>query len=79
MHLFPGLDQLNGIDPLVAARTPDVVEMVVYACPSSAARLVGHGNSDQVARVVVGPKECYGVGDVQAGRVVIANFLHEID
>lgn len=59
MHLFPRLNKLDGVDPLVAPRAPNVVEVVVYTCPSSAVGLVSNWNPDQVTRVVVGPKECY--------------------
>lgn len=75
MHLLPRLDQLNGINPFVATRRPDIVKVIVYACTSSAVCLVGGGNSDQVARVIVGPEKCHRVWNFQASRVVLADFL----
>ena len=77
IHLFPDLGNGIGIDPLVRARVPNVVKVVVNARPAAApAFFVGRETAD-VSPVVVRPEQGDVVWHAHALFVVFLHFFVE--
>src|SRR5690606_39165578 len=75
-HLLPRAFDLGGVEPLVVARTADVIEVVVDAVTAGALR--GRiGQATDVAPVVVGEQQRHVVGHAHALVVVVLHFLVE--
>lgn len=57
MHLFPGLDELDCVDPLVTTRSPHVVEVIVHTSSGRSVGFVCKRHTNEIPRVIVGPEK----------------------
>ena len=72
-QLLPELRDRAGVEPLVAARPPVVVEVIVHARATRTLPLGRGGQAAEVAPVVLGPEQRDIVGHAHA---VLIKFLH---
>ena len=56
MHLFPDLRNRIRVNPLIVARTADVIEVIIDARAATALALFGCWQAADVAPVVVAPE-----------------------